>query len=210
MSVTIVRLKEGPCPRGAMCVAIGSIIMREDVLVPEGDYLVVMSPIVAQAINLGEIKRKFKCVICVGPSTAAAVGDCVIPREYSSYGVARLIRELAPGKVVVLRSNRGNDVLRSLLPDVVEVPVYEIRIDRFKLTKAVEAVQRSQAVVLTSSMVAEEIARNADLRGKVVVAIGPVTSSKLAQLGIPHLTAPEATMESAYRTALEELERFKR
>lgn len=209
MSIAIVRLKEGPCPQGAACVAIGSITVRKDVSVPEGDYLVVMSPIVAQAVNFEEIRRKFKCVICVGPSTAAAVKGCIIPREYSSYGVARLVKELAPGRVVVLRSNKGNDVLRALLPDVVEVPVYGITIDDVKLAEALEAVRKSQAVVLTSSTVAEEIAKNADLKGKVVVAIGPVTSSKLAQLGIPHLMASEATVESAYRTALEALMRIK-
>ncbi len=202
MSVAIIRLKEGPCPQGALCVRIGSVVVRRDVSVPDGDYLVIMSPVVAQAVDVDEIRRRFKCTICVGPSTAAAVGSCAVPREYSSYGVARLIKELAPGRVVVLRSSAGNDVLRSLLPDVVEVPVYDISIDRDMLEDAVAAIQRSDVVVLTSSIAAEEIAKRIDLSNKKVVAIGPVTSSKLAQLGIPHVVAPEATIESAYKIAL--------
>ncbi|MFN3803565.1 MAG: uroporphyrinogen-III synthase, partial [Pyrobaculum sp.] len=91
MSVVVVRLKEGPCPQGAVCISIGSITPRKEVTVPEGDYLVVMSPVVVQAVDIEKLRHKFRCIICVGPSTAAAVGSCVVPREYTSYGVARLI-----------------------------------------------------------------------------------------------------------------------
>jgi len=47
--------------------------------------------------------------------------------------------------------------------------------------------------------VAEVVASRVDLRGKRVVAIGPVTSAKLAELGIPHIVAPEATIEAAVK-----------
>jgi len=154
-----------------------------------------------------EVARRFRCVICVGPATAAAVGSCVVPREYTSYGVAQLLKALAPGRVVVLRSSAGNDVLRSLIPDVVEVPVYDVEIDEAKLREAARIVAGARAAVLTSSAVAEAVARFVDLSHKLVVAIGAVTAKKLAELGVPHVVAEEATIESAVGTAWRELEK---
>ncbi|ABO09129.1 uroporphyrinogen-III synthase [Pyrobaculum calidifontis] len=199
MSIVVVRIKEGKCPEGATCISIGRVAPRPDVYIPEGDYLVVMSPAVAQFVDLEKIRARFKCVICVGPATAEAVGNCITPREYSSYGVAKLLKELAPGVVVVLRSGMGNDVLKSLVPNVVEVPVYDIVIEPDKLESATAAIAAARAVVLTSATVAEVVASRVDLRGKRVVAIGPVTSAKLAELGIPHIVAPEATIEAAVK-----------
>jgi len=205
--VVVVRIKEGPCPRGVLCVSIGGVTPRKDVVVPDGDYLVVMSPVVALAVDVREVAKRFKCVICVGPSTAAAVGSCVVPREYTSYGVAQLLKALAPGRVVVLRSSAGNDVLKSLLPDVVEIPAYDVAIDEAKLREAASALASARAVVLTSSAVAEAVARSVDLSGKLVVAIGAVTSGKLAELGMPHVVAEEATIEAAVKTAWRELKK---
>ncbi len=205
--VVVVRIKEGPCPRGALCVSVGRVVPRRDVAVPDGDYLVVMSPAVAQAVDVREVARRFRCVICVGPATAAAVGSCVVPREYTSYGVAQLLKALAPGRVVVLRSSAGNDVLRSLIPDVVEVPVYDVEIDEAKLREAARIIAGARAAVLTSSAVAEAVARFVDLSHKLVVAIGAVTAKKLAELGVPHVVAEETTIESAVGTAWRELEK---
>jgi Uroporphyrinogen-III synthase len=125
-----------------------------------------------------------------------------VPREYTSYGVAQLLKALAPGKTVVLRSSGGNDVLRSLVPDVVEVPVYDVVFEEEKIREAVSAVSAAKAVVLTSSAIAEIMAGRVDLTGKIVVAIGVVTSKKLRELGVPHVVAEEATVESAVKTAL--------
>ncbi|MEM1597066.1 MAG: uroporphyrinogen-III synthase [Pyrobaculum sp.] len=197
----VVRLKEGPCPEEAFCVTIGKLAPRRDVVIPDGDYLVVMSPAVAQAVNIEEVRRRFKCVICVGPSTARAVGSCVTPREYSSYGVAKLLEAMSPGRVVVLRSGAGNDVLRRLVPGVVEVSVYDVVIDEDAVKSLKELAERASAIVATSSLVAEVLAKSVDLRGKKVVAIGPVTSDRLNALGVPHVVAPEATIEAAVETA---------
>ncbi|MEL9991054.1 MAG: uroporphyrinogen-III synthase [Thermoproteus sp.] len=202
MQVLVVRIKEGACPEGARCVNIGKVILRKDVVVPEGDYLVVMSPMVAEAVDVESLRRRFKCVICVGPSTAKAVGGCITPKEYTSYGVARLLGEMAPGRVIVLRSSAGNDVLRRLVPDVVEVPVYDVVISEDAVERLKEEVEAASAVVVTSSLVAEVLARHIDLHGKKVVAIGPVTSERLKELGIPHVTSPEATIEAAVKIAL--------
>lgn len=199
--VVVVRIKEGGCPPGVRCLSIGRVVPRRGVEVPDGDYLVVMSPAVAQAVDVGKLRQRFRCVVCVGPSTAKAVGGCAVPREYTSYGVARLLKELAPGRVVVLRSSAGNDVLRRLLPGVVEVPVYDVELDPAKIRAAAEAVAQARAVVVTSSAVAEAVAKAVDLGGKVVVAIGAVTSQRLAQLGIRHITAEEATIEKAVEAA---------
>ncbi|MEM1807247.1 MAG: uroporphyrinogen-III synthase [Pyrobaculum sp.] len=206
--VVVVRIKEGRCPGGARCVSIGRVTPRRVVDVPEGDYLVVMSPAAALAVDIESLRRKFRCVICIGPSTAEAVGGCVVPREYTSYGVVKLLESMAPGRVVVLRSSMGNDVLKKYMRDVVEVPVYDVEIDREKLVQYLEVIKNSRAVVLTSSNVAEAVAAYLDLRGKVVVAIGPVTSSKLRELGVQHYTAPEATIESAVSTAFRLLQQF--
>jgi uroporphyrinogen-III synthase len=192
--VVVVRVREGPCPPGARCVSIGTIRPRRGVQIPDGDYLVVMSPAVASAVD--------------GPSTAAAVGGrCAVPREYTSYGVAQLLKALAPGRTVVLRSSAGNDVLRSLVPDVVEVPVYDVVFEEEKIREAVSAVSAANAVVLTSSTIAEIVASRVDLAGKIVVAIGAVTSKKLRELGVPHVVAEEATIESAVKTAWEHWEK---
>jgi len=125
----------------------------------------------------------------------------VVPREYTSYGVARLIKALAPGRTIVLRSSSGNDVLKSLIPDVVEVPVYDVVIDEAKLREAVQIAAGARAVILTSSAAAEAVARHLDLTDKLVVAIGAVTSKKLAELAVPHIVAEEATIESSVKTA---------
>ncbi|ABL87299.1 Uroporphyrinogen III synthase HEM4 [Pyrobaculum islandicum DSM 4184] len=207
--IVVVRIKEGRCPSGAYCISIGRIIPRPDVVIPDGDYLVIMSPSVAYSINLSNVVKKFKCVICVGPSTAEAVGNCIVPREYTSYGVARLLKELAPGRVVVLRSSAGNEVLKTLVPNVIEVPVYDIVLDRDRIEEAAKAIVMAKAVVFTSSTAVEAVAKAVDLTGKTVVAIGAVTSQKLTQLGIPHITAGEATIEEAVKTAKKELELFK-
>jgi len=206
--VVVVRVREGPCPPGARCVSIGTIRPRHGVQIPDGDYLVVMSPAVASAVDVAAVAGRFKCVICVGPSTAAAVGGrCAVPREYTSYGVAQLLKALAPGRTVVLRSSAGNDVLRSLVPDVVEVPVYDLVFDEEKIREAVSAVSAAKVVVLTSSTIAEIMASRVDLAGKIVVAIGAVTSKKLRELGVPHVVAEEATIESAVKTALRNWEK---
>ncbi|MEZ0247890.1 MAG: uroporphyrinogen-III synthase [Thermoproteus sp.] len=202
MQILVVRIKGGSCPEGAQCVSIGRVTLRKDVVVPEGDYLVVMSPVVAEAVDMGSLRRRFKCVICVGPSTAEAVGGCITPREYTSYGVARLLGEMAPGRVVVLRSGSGNDVLRRLLPGVVEVPVYDIAIDEDAVRRLKDLAEGASTIIVTSSLVADVLARHVDLSNKKVVAIGPITSEKLKELGIPHLVSPEATIEVAVRTAL--------
>ncbi|AAL62880.1 hypothetical protein PAE0589 [Pyrobaculum aerophilum str. IM2] len=205
--VVVVRLKEGPCPEGATCISIGWVELRKNVVVPDGDYLVVMSPVVADVVNLAELKKRFKCIICVGPSTAERVGGCVVPREFTSFGIARLLKEMAPGRVVVLRSSAGNEVLRSLMPEVIEVPVYDIYIDEGKLKEATRLIESAKTVVLTSSTVAEAVARRADLGGKVVVAIGRVTSEKLKELGVRHIVAEESTIKNAVWTALNALRR---
>lgn len=197
----VVRLKEGPCPKEALCVTIGKLAPRRDVVIPDGDYLVVMSPAVAQAVNIEEVRRRFKCVICVGPSTARTVGSCITPKDYSSYGVAKLLEAMSPGRVVVLRSGAGNDVLRRLVPGVVEVPVYDVVIDEDAVKSLKELAERASVIVATSSLVAEVLAKSVDLRGKKVVAIGPVTSDRLNALGVPHVVAPEATIEAAVETA---------
>lgn len=203
--VVVVRIKDGPCPEGALCVSIGRIVPRQDVEVPDGDYLVIMSPAVAEAVDVAKIAERFKCVICVGPSTAARVGKCVVPREYTSYGIAELLKSLAPGRVVVLRSSSGNEVLRSLVPGVVEVAAHDIVIDEERVKEVAGILSRAEAVILTSAKVAEAVAKYVDLRGRTVVAIGRVTSQKLAQLGIPHLVSQEATIESAVKAALRAL-----
>jgi uroporphyrinogen-III synthase len=206
--VVVVRVREGPCPLGARCVSIGAVRPRRDIQIPDGDYLVVMSPAVASAVDVAAVAGRFKCVICVGPATAAAVGGgCVVPREYTSYGVAQLLKALAPGKTVVLRSSAGNDVLRSLVPDVIEVPVYDVVFEEEKIREAVSAVSAAKAVVLTSSAIAEIMASHVDLTGKIVVAIGAVTSKKLRELGVSHVVAEEATIESAVKTALRNWEK---
>jgi uroporphyrinogen-III synthase len=90
---------------------------------------------------------------------------------------------------------------------VVEVPVYDIVFDEEKIREAVSAVSAAKAVVLTSSTIAEIMASRVDLTGKIVVAIGAVTSKKLRELGVPHVVAEEATIESAVKTALRNWEK---
>ncbi|MCC6020051.1 MAG: uroporphyrinogen-III synthase [Thermoproteaceae archaeon] len=201
--IVVIRIKEGPCPGGAVCAPVGRAIPRRDVTVPEGDYLVVMSPVAASAVDVAALRRKFKRVICIGPSTARAVGDCEIPREYTSYGVAELLSGLAPGRVVVLRSSSGNDILRSLTPGVIEVPVYDVEIDPERARAAARLIAGARAVVFASSLAAEAVAGLADMSGKVVVAIGPVTSRALSRLGVRHATASSATIGDAVRLAAE-------
>ncbi|MBP1448601.1 MAG: uroporphyrinogen-III synthase [Thermoproteus sp.] len=199
--ILVLRAKEGRCPEGALCVRIAEAIPVGPVHVPDGDYLVVMSSLIPKFVDVSSISRRFRRVICVGPETARAVGECIVPRRYDSRGVAEMLRALAPGRAVVLRSAKGNDILKRLVDSVVEVPVYDLAPDPIGLERAREVVEAAEAVVLSSGFVAEIAHRAGLLAGKMLVAIGPATSEVLARAGLRHYTSPTSTVEAAVEYA---------
>ncbi len=100
------------------------------------DYVVIMSAVAVKYVGdkLRQLSGNVR-VIGVGPRTCNEVEKlgiaCVTPREFSSYGIVNMMRNLPRGKVVVLRSLRGNDYiineLRGLGYDVFEYGIYDVR-----------------------------------------------------------------------------------
>ena len=169
-----------------------------DARLPPGDYLVVMSEAAAPAAR--PVLDRYRCVICVGPATARAVGRCAVPRRYSSEGVAELLRAAEPGRVVVARSDRGSDTLRRLLANVhvvVEVPVYRLvpRRDGIELAKSL--IGSAQIVAVASAEVARVALRELgdSLRRVKLIAIGPEAARPLIEAGLSVAVAEIHTLD---------------
>lgn len=198
--VLVLRAKDGPCPPNAVCVKVAKIKPMSAINIPDGEYLVVMSAAVADLVDIRKISARFKCIICVGPSTATAVGErCIVPRRYDSYGLVELLRSLRPGRVIVLRSAKGNSILRSSVPNVVEVPVYDLEEDPDGIATARNI--DADVVVVASSYVAEIAWSHGLLNKRLVVAIGQATSERLRELGVSHYVSPVPLIKDAVEFA---------
>jgi uroporphyrinogen-III synthase/DNA-binding Lrp family transcriptional regulator len=148
-------------------------------------------------------------LISVGPKTKHVMeehglGNPIVPDEYSSSGVVRLLGESGlQGKTVALpRAQIANDELRVSLKrlgaEVIEATAYEVkessdrrRVERF--TRDLEA-GKIDVVAFTSPSTVRSLMRNArklhlekevvdGLRGVVVASIGPTTKKTLQDLG---------------------------
>ncbi|WP_291766260.1 uroporphyrinogen-III synthase [Caldivirga sp. UBA161] len=153
-----------------------------------------------------------KCM-AIGPSTAEAVrklysDECIIPSEYSSIGLLRMLKGLN-GHVLVIRSMEySNSQFNELGGAVTEVGLYRlsVNVDELSKLKALinerEAAGSPYALVVTSPKVAREVSGILlDLRHALIVAIGPTTSRELRVLNIPHRVARIYTIDGAVNEA---------
>jgi uroporphyrinogen III methyltransferase/synthase len=146
----------------------------------------------------------------IGPSTADALSAFhlkpdVVPPRYCSESLAAGLRDRAAGqRVLLVRADRGREVLREELAQsaqVEQIAVYSQVDADLAGSEALNQVRRGEMdyVTLTSSNIArsfiqalDEMSRERIATGQVqVVSISPVTSQTVRELGLP--VAAEAT-----------------
>ncbi|KUO82678.1 MAG: hypothetical protein AT714_00515 [Vulcanisaeta sp. OSP_8] len=171
------------------------------------DYVIVMSSMVVKYLGdklkteLGDNTR----LIGVGPATCEVIRrlglNCEMPSEYSSYGVVEHMRNVKGGKVVILRSSKGSDYVRTELSrlgfNVNEYGVYDVMVDPIASRIACGLMDFVDFVVFMSPMTYEAVsncARDA-LGNRVVVAIGRTTAMRLLRDGIRALAPHEYTQD---------------
>jgi uroporphyrinogen III methyltransferase/synthase len=141
----------------------------------------------------------------IGPATANALRSYLlepdlIPAEYNSEGLAAALREHVGGqRVLLLRADRGIDLLReqlSALAEVVQVAVYS-QVDATIAADApgLEPLRRGEIdyITLTSSNIARALIRllDPDTRVRIqqgtpgLISISPRTSAVVRELGLP-------------------------
>ncbi|MCG2880188.1 MAG: uroporphyrinogen-III synthase [Vulcanisaeta sp.] len=171
------------------------------------DYVIVMSSMVVKYLG-GKLKTELgdnTRLIGVGPATCEAIRrlglNCEMPSEYSSYGVVEYMRNVKGGKVVILRSSKGSDYVRTELSrlgfNVNEYGVYDVMVDPIASRIACGLMDFVDFVVFMSPMTYEAVsncARDA-LSNRVVVAIGRTTAMRLLRDGIRALTPHEYTQD---------------
>ena len=195
--ILVLRGKGEPSISGDVAMVPILRVVPRNVEIPPGDYLVVMSAVAADAArpHMG----RFRCVICVGPATAAAVGRCAVPRKYSSEGVVELLSVLEPGRVVVVRSDRGSGLIREGAAhrhEVIEVAAYSLEPRRDGVELARRLLPGAEVVAVTSG----EVARTAlaefgeELRRVKLVAIGPEAAKPLIEAGLSTAVADRHTL----------------
>ncbi|WP_243666368.1 uroporphyrinogen-III synthase [Vulcanisaeta sp. JCM 16159] len=190
------------------------IVPNEDVISKVSlngvNYVIIMSTTVVRYVSekLRQLNNDVK-IIGVGPQTCNEVEKlgvaCIVPREFSSYGIINMMRDLPRGKVVVLRSLRGNNYiineLRKLNYDVIEYGLYDVRPNPVGVEITCKLINYVDYVIFMSPMTYEAV-RNCvrdKLRGKSVIAIGRVTESYMRSDGINPLTPSEYTLNGVLR-----------
>ncbi|ABW02718.1 uroporphyrinogen-III synthase [Caldivirga maquilingensis] len=150
--------------------------------------------------------------MAVGPSTAAAVrrlynNECLIPSEYSSMGLLRMLRGFN-GSILVIRSMEYSNSLFNELGGVTEIGLYRLSVNEDELSKLKalinerEAAGSPYALIITSPRVAREVSGILlNLRRALIVAIGPTTAKELSMLNIPHSIAKVYTIDGAVNEA---------
>ncbi|BDR91951.1 uroporphyrinogen-III synthase [Vulcanisaeta souniana] len=182
----------------------------------DANYMVIMSTTVVKYLRstlekLGDSVR----VIGVGPQTCNEMEKlgvkCEVPSEFSSYGIIEMMKKLPRGKVVILRSLRGNDYVKNELQRigyyVVEYGIYDLTPDPISVDIACRLINYVDYVVFMSSMTYEtmkDCAKNV-LKGKTVIAIGRVTANRMKSDGINALMPGEYTLNGVLRILINHL-----
>jgi uroporphyrinogen III methyltransferase/synthase len=158
----------------------------------------------------------------IGPATADALRRYhlepdLIPSVYDSESLASALKERAVGqRVLLVRADRGRDVLREQLTGVAEVELIAVysQVDAVETgSEALEALRRGEMdfITLTSSNIARSLFDALDPEssrlirsGKVrLVSISPVTSTTIRQVGFPVAAeAREFTAEGVVQALL--------
>ncbi len=140
----------------------------------------------------------------IGPSTAEALRGYylepdLVPEEYCSESLAaRLRREAAGQRILLARADRGRDVLRQELAEVAQVDQIAVYVQRDAVEDAgnvLDGLRRGELdfITFTSGNIARAFLRKLDgpclarlESGHVkIVTISPVTSTAVAEFGLP-------------------------
>ncbi|MGC9179551.1 MAG: uroporphyrinogen-III synthase [Vulcanisaeta sp.] len=196
------------------------ITPNEDVInkisLEDANYIIIMSTTVVKYLGnaLGKLGGSVR-VIGVGPQTCNEVEKlgvkCEMPSEFSSYGIIEIMKKLPRGKVVILRSLRGNDYVKNELQrigyDAVEYGIYDLTPDPISVDIACRLINYVDYVVFMSSMTYEamkDCTKNV-LKGKTAVAIGRVTANRMKNDGINALIPSEYTLNGILRVLINHL-----
>jgi uroporphyrinogen III methyltransferase/synthase len=140
----------------------------------------------------------------IGPGTAAALESFnlnadLIPDEYRSEALAQALSKKAAGRrILLVRADRGRDVLRrelAAVANVEEIAVYS-QADALEIGSVLlEQIHSGQIdyITLTSSNIARALVRQLDPTARFrihsgevkLVSISPVTSAAITELGLP-------------------------
>ncbi len=180
------------------------------------DYVVVMSTVVVKYVGdaLRQLGRNAK-VVGVGPRTCEEVEKlgikCEIPSEFSSQGIVNFMSKLPQGRVVILRSTKGNDYLGSELRraghQVIEYRVYDVEVDAINAAIACKLLNYVDYVVFMSPMTYRAL-KDCDkdlLRRKTVIAIGRTTASEISRYGINAIIPGEYTYDGVINLLIKSL-----
>jgi len=174
------------------------------------DYILFMSPNTIDMLN-DDIFNKLnnKTVISIGPKTKGVlemhkVKVKLMPKEYSSYGIIRLFKNMdSKGKMVlIVRSTFADNFLtnelRRLGIIVNEIRFYDIIPNYNDISKFINGIE---CIVFTSASNVHsffKIINNLDDNIKVI-AIGPFTANALKRYNINPIVAQEHTIEGIFK-----------
>lgn len=135
-----------------------------------------------------EIPQSMK-VYAVGPETASMLMrkgiEAIIPRTFDSRSLAERIIEDGIKSLIVVRSDKGNEYLRSYLSSKIiydEIYSYTVKIDSENLEKAKEQLEECvpDIIVLTSAEIAKLVSKYISHScNYFVISIGPFTTEAL-------------------------------
>lgn len=165
---------------------------------------------------LGRVK-----LAAIGPATAQALASYhlradLVPEEYRSEALAAtLIPHVRGQRVLLLRADRGREILREMLADIAhveQIAVYSQLEIPDTPSAIAERLRRGEYdyITLTSSNLAQVFARRLDpvMRNYIgtkmhLIALSPVTGDTLRQLGLPVAAeAQEYTMSGLVQAIL--------
>jgi len=164
--------------------------------------------------------RNLPKIFATGPGTSETlanygVTDVRIPNEgYDAEGIVKLLasQDIAGEKVMIIRGNRGRDVLpdelRRLGADVRQVTVYQ-SIDLTEPSQEIASLLQCGKihwVTVTSSAIGRSLVRmfGETLRQTKLASISPITSQVLCECGFPPaVEAGEATMSALVEAVVE-------
>ncbi|MCX8172153.1 MAG: uroporphyrinogen-III synthase [Archaeoglobaceae archaeon] len=185
----------------------------EDFKIPEHDFAIVMSQNSARRIV--QMNLKLGKVIAVGKKTAEILKNAgyevLIPRRFESTAILEEFKDLLVGKkVVAIRSDKGDDILRKIseFADYREISAYKIvKLKGDEQRREIERIKAGfyDAVIFSSRIIAESFFENCDdecikkLHKITLIAIGAPTAEFLKKKGFSVMIPDEFTFDGILR-----------
>ncbi|MFQ5979722.1 MAG: uroporphyrinogen-III C-methyltransferase [Candidatus Heimdallarchaeota archaeon] len=155
---------------------------------------------------------KDKIYVSIGPRTHETLAqhgiDSLIPQEYNSHGVGRLLLDNFPERkrILLLRSDKATRELRDMLRphhDVLEHSLYSVSIS----TPPDEVLGKYDVLFLTAGTAVKALApllKNGKLEASLLISIGATTTAFLRKMGIDaYIESKNHSLEGMIRHFLE-------